>query len=127
MKHEFTKYEIARIIGARALQIAMDAPLLLKVSEEELREMKYDSLRIAERELEENVLPINIRRPIPLKRSEKLRAIKQEELSDEELLAKAQEVEKELVKDAKEIGLINESEDEDEDSLGGDGELAKEE
>ena len=31
---QFTKYEIARIIGARALQIAMDAPLLLKISEQ---------------------------------------------------------------------------------------------
>ena len=45
---QFTKYEIARIIGARALQIAMDAPLLLKISEPELKEMRYDSLRIAE-------------------------------------------------------------------------------
>lgn len=33
--HEtFTKYEIARIIGARALQIAMDAPILLKITKE---------------------------------------------------------------------------------------------
>ena len=37
MEQEFTKYEIARIIGARGLQIAMDAPLLLKISEEELK------------------------------------------------------------------------------------------
>jgi hypothetical protein len=33
---EFTKYERARIIGARALQLAMDAPLLLKVPEKDI-------------------------------------------------------------------------------------------
>ncbi len=117
MNQEYTKYEIARIIGARALQIAMDAPLLLKISDDELKEMKYDALKMAEKELKEEVLPIAIRRPSPLKRMDKLRSIKQEELSDEELIAKAQEVEKELVKEAKEIGLINEGEDEEEESL----------
>jgi len=29
---DFTKYEIARILGARALQVSMDAPLLIKIS-----------------------------------------------------------------------------------------------
>ncbi|MCK4552903.1 DNA-directed RNA polymerase subunit omega, partial [Candidatus Pacearchaeota archaeon] len=29
---QFTKYETARILGARALQIAMNAPLLIKIS-----------------------------------------------------------------------------------------------
>ena len=47
MEHQFTKYEIARIIGARALQIAMDAPLLLKISKEEMEKLRYDSLKIA--------------------------------------------------------------------------------
>ena len=111
---QFTKYEIARIIGARALQIAMDAPLLLKISEEKLKEIRYDALRIAEMELNEGVLPIAIRRPIPRKRKEKLKSIKSEDLSDEELIAKAQELEKEIVQEAKEIGLINEGEDEEE-------------
>lgn len=114
MHHEFTKYEIARIIGARALQIAMDAPLLLKISEKELKEIKFDALKIAERELNEGVLPITIRRPSPLKRLDKLKSVRQEDLSDEELIAKAQEVEKELVKEAKEIGLVNEGEDDEE-------------
>ena len=36
LEQNFTKYEIARILGARALQIAMDAPLLLKISFGEL-------------------------------------------------------------------------------------------
>ena len=116
-RQDFTKYEIARIIGARALQIAMDAPLLLKISEDKLKEIRYDSLRIAEMELNEGILPIAIRRPSPKKSKDKLRSVKDEQLSDEELIAKAQEVEKEIVKEAKEIGFVNESEDDDEEAV----------
>jgi DNA-directed RNA polymerase subunit K len=102
----FTKYEIARIIGARALQLAMDAPLLLKISEAELKAIKYDSIRIAEKELEENVLPIDISRPTPQKKKEKLATIKEEHVSDEELIEKEKEVEKEIASDAEQLGLI---------------------
>jgi len=112
-QYQFTKYEIARIIGARALQIAMDAPLLLKIPEEELKEMRYDSLKIAQRELDENVLPISIHRPSPRKNKDKILGVKEEAVSDEELIAKEQEVEKEIIEGAKEIGLVNEGEDED--------------
>ena len=110
----FTKYEVARIIGARALQIAMDAPLLLKMSDAELKSIKYDALKIAEREFYEEVLPISISRPTPQKSKEKLSSVKEDKLSDEELIAKAQEVEKEIVEEAKEIGFVNEGEDEEE-------------
>ena len=110
---QFTKYEIARINGARALQIAMDAPLLLKMSEKELKDIKYDSLKIAQRELEEGILPISIHRPSPRRNKDKLSGIKEEQVSDEELIAKEQELEKEIVEGAKEIGLVNEGEDED--------------
>ena len=82
----FTKYEIARIMGARALQIAMDAPLLVKISDSELKEMKYDAIKIADYELKSNVLPIEIHRPIPKKHNEKLHVIKEEKISDEELV-----------------------------------------
>ncbi len=110
---QFTKYETARIIGARALQIAMDAPLLLKMSTDELKEIRYDALKIAQKELEEGVLPITIHRPSPRKTKERLAGIREEHVSDEELIAKEQELEKEIVEEAKEIGLVNESEDED--------------
>jgi DNA-directed RNA polymerase subunit K len=113
MEQTFTKYETARIVGARALQIAMDAPLLLKLSEDELKEMQYDSLRIAERELSEGVLPIAISRPMPKLRKAKLTAVKEEATPDEELVAKEQEVEKELVEGAAELGLIQGDEIED--------------
>jgi len=37
---EYTKYEKARIIGARALQISMNAPLLIKITQEDLEKIK---------------------------------------------------------------------------------------
>ena len=109
-KETFTRYEIARIIGARALQIAMDAPLLLKVPDEELKEMKFDSLKIAEKELNEDVLPIAINRPVPRRHADKLEEIKEEKVSDAELLKKEKEIEKEVSEDLDEYGLVEEDE-----------------
>ncbi len=112
MGYAFTKYEIARIIGARALQIAMDAPLLLKIPEKELKEMKYDPLKIAEREFQEEVLPIAINRPLPKRRKERLTAVREETVSDEELVAKEQEVEKDIAENATEMGLVQPEDEE---------------
>ncbi|MEK6910747.1 MAG: DNA-directed RNA polymerase subunit K [Nanoarchaeota archaeon] len=110
MKEQFTRYEIARIIGARALQIAMDAPFLVKISEEELKLFKYDPLKIAERELDLGALPISIHRPLPRKHKDKLMAIKEENVSDEEIAQKEKEVEKEIVEDAGELGFTEDEE-----------------
>jgi DNA-directed RNA polymerase subunit K/omega len=110
---QFTKYEVARIIGARALQIAMDAPILLKISEKELKEIHYDAIKIAEKEFYEEVLPITVKRPTPKRRKEKLGAIKDEKVSDEEIIAKEQEVEKEIVEGAEELGFVQGDEIED--------------
>lgn len=106
----FTKYEIARIIGARALQIAMDAPILIKISEEELKAIKYDPIKIAELELQAGALPITINRPMPQRRKEKLTPVKEDKVSDEELIAKEQEGEKEIIENAEEYGLAEEDE-----------------
>src|SRR3989344_7752506 len=94
IEEKFTKYEIARILGARSLQLAMDAPILLKLSDKEKEELNYDTLRIAEKELYAGILPITVRRPMP-KRSEK--AVKK--LSESELKEK---IEKESEKKSKE-------------------------
>lgn len=59
----FTKYEKARMIGSRALQLSMGAPFLLKLSEEELQKMRYDCIEIALQEFEEGILPITVKRP----------------------------------------------------------------
>ena len=113
MQEKFTKYEIARIIGARALQITMDAPILLKISQDELKAMNYDAIKIAEKEFSENALPIAVHRPIPTRRKDKLSSIKEEAVSDEEIIAKEQEVEKEIKESAEELGFIEGDESED--------------
>ncbi|RLG58827.1 MAG: DNA-directed RNA polymerase subunit K [Candidatus Hydrothermarchaeota archaeon] len=59
---EYTRFEKARIIGARALQISMGAPVLLKKINE------IDPIRIAVKEFEEGVIPITVRRRLPPKK-----------------------------------------------------------
>jgi DNA-directed RNA polymerase subunit K/omega len=78
-KQEFSKYERARIIGARGLQISMDAPLLANMDKEELNGVNYDPLKIAEKELDLGVLPISINRPMPKRKEEALEKIKIED------------------------------------------------
>mgnify|MGYP006302239819 CR=1 FL=1 len=62
---EYSKFEIARIIGARALQISMGAPPMIKLTKKTLEELSYDPLRIAQAELEKDVIPITVVRPTP--------------------------------------------------------------
>ncbi len=66
---EYTKYERARIIGARALQIAMGAPLLIKMDDTDLRKIMYSPIEIAKTEFDTGLLPITIRRPMPKRRA----------------------------------------------------------
>jgi len=55
-----TRFEKARIVGARALQISMGAPVLLPPED-----IPKDPIEIALKELELGVLPITIRRTLP--------------------------------------------------------------
>lgn len=64
---KYTKYESARLVGARALQIAMGAPLLVKVSKAEMEKLNYSPIEIAKKEFEKQLLPITIKRPMPSK------------------------------------------------------------
>ncbi|MBN2014911.1 MAG: DNA-directed RNA polymerase subunit K [Candidatus Altiarchaeota archaeon] len=57
---EYTKFEIARLIGARALQIKMGAPVLIDIPSGVNR-----PLDIAKQELEKDVLPITVKRKEP--------------------------------------------------------------
>ncbi len=107
-KESFTRYEIARIIGARALQIAMDAPLLLKITKEELETIRYDPLKIAQREFEEDVLPISVHRPLPRRKLVKLQNVKEEKIDDEKIIAKEKEIEEEMTEKAVEQGFVDE-------------------
>jgi len=54
-----TRFEKARMVGARALQIAMGAPILIEVTG------SASSIDIALNELKEKVLPITVRRRLP--------------------------------------------------------------
>ncbi|MHA1590265.1 MAG: DNA-directed RNA polymerase subunit K [Candidatus Njordarchaeales archaeon] len=58
-----TVYEIARIIGARATQIAFGAPILISLAEVTLTEI--NEIDIAKLELKLGVLPITIQRWLP--------------------------------------------------------------
>ena len=60
---EYTKYEKARMIGSRALQLSMGAPFLVKLDATELKKINYDSIEIALREYDAGVLPITVKRP----------------------------------------------------------------
>ncbi|MCL4333026.1 MAG: DNA-directed RNA polymerase subunit K [Candidatus Thermoplasmatota archaeon] len=53
----FTKFEKARIIGSRALQISMGAPVIIDVPKGLI-----DPVDIATMEFENDVLPITIKR-----------------------------------------------------------------
>jgi DNA-directed RNA polymerase subunit K/omega len=66
IKH--SKYERARIIGSRALQISQGAPLLIKLTKKQLEEVKYNPVAIAKREYEEGVIPLEVRRILPHER-----------------------------------------------------------
>lgn len=60
---EYTKYERARMIGSRALQLSMGAPFLVKLEKEELEKIRFDPIEIALVEFQEGVLPITVKRP----------------------------------------------------------------
>ena len=115
-KHEeFTRYEVARILGARALQIAMNAPILIKLSKEELEKIKYDALKIAEIEFESDALPISVKRPMPRKKDEKLRRVK-ERTSEQKIDDKEHEEEEDLMKEGEIMELANPDDEMEEDS-----------
>ncbi len=54
-KEDLTKYERARIIGARALQLALGAPSLIKVAKGAV-----NSVQIAFSEFEKGVIPLQV-------------------------------------------------------------------
>jgi DNA-directed RNA polymerase subunit K len=104
-KERYTKYELARILGARALQLSYNAPILIKIDKEKLEDLGYDPVKIAELELNEGILPISIKRPLPRKLEKK--SIKEAEgISKIEKLekveAQAEKAEKKEIKEIKE-------------------------
>ncbi|MEM4511646.1 MAG: DNA-directed RNA polymerase subunit K [Nanopusillaceae archaeon] len=58
---EKSRFAIARLIGARALMIAMGAPPLINLSKEELEKINYSPIKIAKLEYERGVLPLIVK------------------------------------------------------------------
>lgn len=80
---DYTKYEKVRIIGARALQIAMGAPILTE------RGNELNPIKIAKKEFDENVLPISVKRVLP----KKIMRIKKEAQKEEVVEPEIEEAE----------------------------------
>jgi DNA-directed RNA polymerase subunit K/omega len=55
-----TRYEKARIVGARALQISFGAPILVVKPKDII-----DPIKISQLELKSGILPLTIRRELP--------------------------------------------------------------
>lgn len=55
---KLTRFEVARLIGARSLQIALGAPVLVKTEES-------NSTAIAKKEFSEKLIPMTIKRKLP--------------------------------------------------------------
>lgn len=57
MTMKLSRFERARIIGARALQISMGAPIMSPIEED-----LYDPIKIAEIEYAADAIPITVKR-----------------------------------------------------------------
>ncbi|MHC1586919.1 MAG: DNA-directed RNA polymerase subunit K [Candidatus Syntropharchaeia archaeon] len=53
-----TRFEVARIVGARALQISLGAPVLIETKEE-------DPIKVAKEEFLKGMVPITVKRELP--------------------------------------------------------------
>jgi DNA-directed RNA polymerase subunit K/omega len=119
-KSNFTIYEKARVLGARALQIAMDAPLLTEIDEKKLDEINYDPMEIAKIELEADALPISVKQPLPEKKSVKVKKAKEEKkTSDKEVVEAEIEEEKGIGAEGEIMELANPEDEVEEDEAKG--------
>lgn len=98
-EQNFTRYERARILGARALQIAMNAPLLIKIDKEDLERVKYDAIKIAEIELDSGILPISVKRPFPRRKEGALRRTTAKKITDSQVEEKEAAEEEEIARE----------------------------
>ena len=57
-RDRLTRFEVARLLGARALQISLGAPVLVKTEAK-------DPLQIARQEFKQLLIPITIKRRLP--------------------------------------------------------------
>jgi len=58
-KDKLTRFEVARLVGARTLQVNLGAPILIKTEE------PLSSMEIAKMEFKNKLIPITIKRRLP--------------------------------------------------------------
>lgn len=63
---KYTRFEKARLIGARALQIAQGAPFMVDLSPKDLEAIRFNPIEIAKLEFEKGVIPMDIKRSVPV-------------------------------------------------------------
>ena len=129
IREKFTKYEIARILGARALQISMNAPILVKIEKKDLEDINYDPLKIAEYEFYQGILPITVKRPMPKRGKEKPlektaeKIAEDKKIKEEKLEGKKEEVEiekafeEQILKEVKDTDVMELAKPEDEEEV----------
>ena len=57
-KDKLTRFEVARLVGARSLQISLGAPVLIKSKE-------ISPIKLAKMEFKDKIIPITIKRKLP--------------------------------------------------------------
>ncbi len=63
---KYTRFEKARLIGARALQIAQGAPFMIDLSSKDLEAIRFNPIEIAKIEFEKGLIPMDIKRSAPV-------------------------------------------------------------
>jgi len=56
---KLTRFEVARLVGARALQIALGAPILIE------NKSGISSIKLAKLEFKKKIIPITVKRELP--------------------------------------------------------------
>lgn len=57
-KDRLTRFEVARLVGARSLQVALGAPILVQIE-------SGASIDIAKAEFKANLMPMTVKRELP--------------------------------------------------------------
>jgi hypothetical protein len=96
----------------------MNAPLLIKIEKEDLEKINFDALKIAEVELNSEILPISVKRPFPIKREEKLKRPAERKISDAKIEDKEEEEESEIVEGGEIMELANPDDESSEEDSG---------
>ncbi len=64
-----SKFEKAKVIGTRTLQLSSGAPIKTKSTDKELEKLDYNPIKVAEKEFEEGKIPLKVRKKETKKRT----------------------------------------------------------